>query len=94
MSNADYLTTLTTFGLNASSTASNPVTIYIRDETYQVWTRLNGIAQQPIHGDTVSWNIRPRNITIRVTHLDGSANLEIGSSDGVTVADTPTVSVI
>lgn len=94
LDNSDYATILGIFGIGSSATASNPVTIYIRDVTYQAWTRLNGIAQQPIPGDTINWNLRPQNVVIRVTHLDISANLETNSSDGVTVADSITVAVI
>lgn len=69
LDNADYVTILAAFGLSTASTASNAVTIYIRNETYQAWARMNGIAQQPIHGDTINWNLRPQNVVIRVTHL-------------------------
>jgi len=68
LSNADYNTILGIFGLDDS--ASTNVTIYTRDETYQNWVRKNGTAQQPIPGDTVRWDLRPRRIVIRVTNLE------------------------
>ncbi len=71
LSNTDYNTILGVFGLDVAANTS--VTIYVRDATYQNWTRKNGVAQQPIPGDTVSWNIRPRNVVIRVTNLEDAA---------------------
>lgn len=67
MSAADYATMLSNFGLDSAAYAN--VTIYVRDEVYGSWVRKNGVAQRPIPGGGVRWNIRPRDIVIRVTGL-------------------------
>lgn len=90
MSNANYATILGIFGLDDS--ASTNVTVYIRDETYQTWVRRSGVAQQPIPGDTARWNIRPRNIVIRVTNLEG-VSIDVSAQDDATIADSATVAV-
>jgi hypothetical protein len=71
LENADYVIITGLFGVDTADTAN--VTIYIRDETYQTWTRYNGIAQRPFPGDSVEWDVRPNNVVIRVTDLVASS---------------------
>jgi hypothetical protein len=68
LSNADFVLITSLFGVDAAADTAD-VTVYIRQENYQNWVRYNGIAQRPFPGDTVNWNLRPQDITIRVTDL-------------------------
>lgn len=66
-----YSTILGLFGLDSATTAN--VTVYIRDETYANWVRKNGLAIRPMPGEGVSWEYRPRNVTIIVRDLEDAA---------------------
>jgi hypothetical protein len=63
----DYAAILALFGVAAADSAN--VTILVRDVDLVTWVRMNGVAQRPIPGDTVTWDIRPQDITIMVTDL-------------------------
>lgn len=65
---ADYATILGLFGVASADTAS--VTVYVRDVDLATWVRMNGIAQRPFPGVDVSWDLRPRDVTILVTNLE------------------------
>lgn len=68
---ADFATILSLFGVNAADNAN--VTVYVRDVNLSNWIRMNGIAQRPLPGETVTWDIRPKDLTIMVTDLVASS---------------------
>jgi hypothetical protein len=71
LSAAQYVTITTAFGLNDSDFTN--VTIYVRDVDLATWVRMNGVAQRPFPGDTVTWDVRPQDVTIMVTNLTAAS---------------------
>jgi hypothetical protein len=65
---ADYAIIIALFGVNAADNAN--VTVYVRDVNLSNWIRMNGVAQRPLPGETVTWDVRPRDVTIMVTDLE------------------------
>lgn len=72
LSATDYATIIGLFGVASADNAN--VTVYVRDVNLSTWVRMNGIAQRPIPGDTVTWDSRrPQDVTIMVTDLEAAA---------------------
>ena len=67
----EYDTILTDFGLDAADYAD--VTVYVRDTDLATWVRKNGVAQRPMPGEMVSWDIHARDVTIIVRNLEDAS---------------------
>ena len=73
LSQSSYTTILGLFGVNSAGAAIADVTVYVRDETFENWVRKNGKAIRPEPGKSVSWNNRPRGVSIIVRILGNAA---------------------
>jgi hypothetical protein len=63
---AQYVAIMEYFDFEVLATESQNVTIYTRNELY-TYRRYNGVAHRP----ATTWNnFRPRNVVIRITHLE------------------------
>lgn len=70
VTNAEYDTIMSNFGL--TSTDSNDVTVYVRDENWD-YARKNGKAIKPNIGQDRDWDIFPRDMVILIRDLEDAS---------------------